>query len=249
MRLKTFDRIFALADDCILKHYFKLENIPMEKVWKEKLISEIKKPYMQHLQAFLEKEHQEGKIIYPPKDQIFASFLNTPFNDVKVVLIGQDPYHGPNQAHGLSFSVAKGVKPPPSLINIYKELYNDLGVPIASHGCLLKWAEQGVLLLNASLTVRAGEPKSHHGKGWEEFTDFVVSLLFQRKDPIVFILWGKSAQEKCQKFLFEKSPHLVLAAAHPSPYSAYSGFFGCRHFSKANDFLQKVGKTPVDWHL
>ncbi|MGE0670996.1 MAG: uracil-DNA glycosylase, partial [Parachlamydiales bacterium] len=169
---------------------------------------------------------------------------------VKVVIMGQDPYHGVGQAHGLSFSVPCGVRCPPSLKNIFAELKDDLNIPISQDGCLSKWAKQGVLLLNATLTVRAGEPRSHYGKGWERFTDAIVSKLIQRDDPIVFILWGKSAQEKCENILqHEKKGHAVLTAAHPSPYSAHSGFFGCRHFSKTNKFLEKWGKAPIDWRL
>lgn len=220
----------------------------MEKVWKEKLIDEIKKPYMQSLSSFINEE-REGKIVYPPKEDIFSAFNFSPFNEVKVVIIGQDPYHGPNQAHGLSFSVQKGIKPPPSLVNIYKELKSDLGIPIAEHGCLTNWARQGVLLLNATLTVLQKQPKSHYGKGWEQFTDFVVELLAKKDDPIVFMLWGRSAKEKCEKMLINNNKHLVLKAMHPSPFSAYNGFFGCKHFSKANAFLEKAGKKPIDWRV
>lgn len=221
----------------------------MEKVWKEKLSVELQKSYMQELRSFLQKEREEGQTIYPPNDEIFSAFEHCAYNDLKMVLVGQDPYHGPSQAHGLAFSVKKGIKPPPSLINIYKELYEDLDIPRASHGCLTTWAKQGVLLLNATLTVRQKEPKSHYGKGWETFTDFVIDLLKKRKDPLVFILWGQSAQEKCSSLLVEETPHLVLTAAHPSPFSAYRGFLGCKHFSKANDFLKKIGKKPIDWQL
>lgn len=221
----------------------------MEKVWKEKLQVEIEKPYMQQLRSFLDQEREEGKTIYPPKEEIFSAFQDCPYDKLKVVVVGQDPYHGPAQAHGLSFSVKKGINPPPSLVNIYKELYEDLGIAPATHGCLTSWAKQGVLLLNATLTVREKEPKSHHGKGWEEFTDFVVDLLKNRTDPLVFILWGRSAKEKCASLLTEKTPHLVLTAPHPSPFSAYTGFFGCKHFSKANAFLKQAGKEPIDWQL
>jgi len=221
----------------------------MEKVWKEKLIDEIKKPYMQSLSSFINEEREKGKIVYPPKEDIFSAFNFSPFNEVKVVIIGQDPYHGLNQAHGLSFSVQKGIKPPPSLVNIYKELKSDLGIPIAEHGCLTNWARQGVLLLNATLTVLQKQPKSHYGKGWEQFTDFVVELLAKKDDPIVFMLWGRSAKEKCEKMLINNNKHLVLKAMHPSPFSAYNGFFGCKHFSKANAFLEKAGKKPIDWRV
>lgn len=220
----------------------------MEKVWREKLIEEIQKPYMQSLSSFLEQERQAGKVVYPPREDIFSAFSHTPYNEVKVVIVGQDPYHGPDQAHGLSFSVRRGITPPPSLVNIYKELNSDLGIPIPDHGCLLSWSKQGVLLLNATLTVLEKEPKSHYGKGWERFTDFVVELLANREDPIVFMLWGRSAKEKCEKMAVHKN-HLVLTAMHPSPLSAYNGFFGCKHFSQANAFLQKMGKKPIDWNV
>lgn len=224
----------------------------MESSWLERLEPEFKKESMKRLEAFLRSEIVSGKIIYPPFEQIFNAFCHTAFNDVNVLIMGQDPYHGPGQAHGLSFSVPKGVPLPPSLQNIFKELASDLGIPSPDHGCLLSWAHQGVLLLNATLTVRENEPKSHYGQGWEVFTDRVVQLLRERKDPIVFILWGKSALEKWQHlFLEEKAPphHLVLVAPHPSPFSAHTGFFGCRHFSKANEFLKQAGKTPIDWTL
>jgi uracil-DNA glycosylase len=165
------------------------------------------------------------------------------------VIVGQDPYHGPGQAHGLSFSVPKGISQPPSLQNIFKELKEDLGVEPPEHGCLTDWTSQGVLLLNAILTVRANEPKSHHGRGWEIFTDRVIQLLCARKDPLVFLLWGKSALDKVQHIAAGTSHHLVLTAPHPSPFSAHTGFMGCRHFSKANEFLKKIGKEPIDWRI
>ena len=169
---------------------------------------------------------------------------------MKVVIIGQDPYHGPGQAHGLSFSVPEGVEIPPSLRNIFLELYEDLGVPLSKKGCLIPWAKQGVLLLNATLTVRAHSPKSHYGKGWERFTDRVVEELFKRKDPLVFVLWGRAAKEKIDRVIPRGvSPHLVLTSAHPSPLSAYNGFFGCRHFSKINQFLEQNGKSAIDWTI
>lgn len=215
----------------------------LAKNWHKLLEEEINKPYIKDLKDFLDREET-----YPPKDQVFHAFAMTPYDEVKVVIIGQDPYHGPGQAHGMSFSVPEGVEPPPSLKNIYKELQTDLGIPPAKTGCLDKWAKQGVLLLNATLTVRPNEPKSHYGKGWERFTDSVVAKLAQRKDPIVFILWGRSAKEKCAHLL-EHSHHEVLTAAHPSPLSAHNGFLGCRHFSKANEYLKKWGKTPIDWSI
>ncbi|HEX2579802.1 MAG TPA: uracil-DNA glycosylase [Rhabdochlamydiaceae bacterium] len=216
----------------------------LEKSWYEKLKNEISQPYIQELKKFLEEEKKAGKTIYPPEQLVFNALLQTPYDQVRIVIVGQDPYHGPGQAHGLSFSVLPGVAIPPSLKNIYKELETDLGIPRPSSGCLISWAKQGVLLLNATLTVNAGDPKSHHGKGWERFTDAIIDLLAQRPDPIVFLLWGKSAQEKCHKLL--GTHHAVFQAAHPSPYSA-DRFLGCRHFSKANEFLKGVGKTPVDW--
>ncbi len=221
----------------------------MEASWLEKLKSEFEKPYMKELETFLASELRSGTEIYPPFDQVFNAFCQTPFDEVKVVIMGQDPYHGMGQAHGLSFSVIKGIAQPPSLQNIFKELKDDLGIQPPNHGCLLNWAKQGVLLLNATLTVRSGEPKSHFGKGWETFTDKVVQLLCERKDPIVFILWGKSAAEKFEHISKSEKHHLVLTAPHPSPFSAHSGFFGCRHFSKANEFLKKMGKDPICWAI
>ena len=221
----------------------------MEASWLELLKEEFEKPYMKDLDAFLEQEIQSGVVIYPPFELIFNAFCQTPFDEVRVVIIGQDPYHGEGQAHGLSFSVPLGVASPPSLQNIFKELKNDLGIEIPKHGCLIDWAKQGVLLLNATLTVRAGEPKSHFGKGWEIFTDRVVALLCQKQDPIVFILWGKSAAEKFEHICTNAKHHLVLIAPHPSPFSAHSGFVGCRHFSKTNEFLKKMGKNPIDWTI
>ena len=217
--------------------------------WFDKLKMEIHKPYIRDLQLFLEEEKRGGYIIYPLDSLVFHAFRQTSFEATQVVIVGQDPYHGEGQAHGLSFSVPKEVAIPPSLKNIYKELERDLGIPPASHGCLEKWASQGVLLLNATLTVRAQTPKSHYGQGWERFTDYVIALLSKRDDPLVFILWGKSAQEKCQHILREGNhSHLILKAAHPSPYSA-DRFFGSRPFSQTNEQLKKWGKTPIDWRL
>lgn len=223
----------------------------METSWLEKLGGEFEKPYMKKLETFLAKEIASGAVVYPPFERVFNAFCQTPFEEVKVVVMGQDPYHGPGQAHGLSFSVPKGVPVPPSLQNIYKELRDDLGIAIPTHGCLIDWAKQGVLLLNATLTVRANEAKSHHGQGWEIFTDRVVQLLCERNDPLVFLLWGKSAQDKFRHIqpVGKSSPHLGLMAAHPSPLSAHSGFFGCRHFSKTNEFLKKSGKREIDWKI
>lgn len=210
------------------------------------LEEEFEKPYMKELRAFLVEEAR-AHVVYPPFKSIFNAFLETPFEDVKVVIMGQDPYHGPGQAHGLAFSVPEGIPTPPSLQNIFKELRSDLQVEPPKSGCLLGWARQGVLLLNATLTVRANEAKSHFGRGWEIFTDRAMSKLCERKDPVVFLLWGRSAYEKFHTISQGASHHLVLTAPHPSPLSAYSGFFGCKHFSKANEFLTKVGKTPIDW--
>ncbi len=220
----------------------------MEKSWRDRLEKEIALPYVQELKRFLEEEKKAGKCIYPAEENIFQAFLHTPFDAVKVVIVGQDPYHGEGQAHGLSFSVQKGVVIPPSLKNIFKELYADLQIPFPNHGNLSAWARQGVFLLNATLTVRKGEPKSHFGKGWEQFTDAVIQSLACKETPIVFLLWGKSAQQKGEKILSIQKHHLVLTAAHPSPYSA-TGFLGCRHFSKANAFLAQTGQTPIDWYV
>lgn len=216
----------------------------LEKTWYQKLKNEIHKPYIGELKEFLKREKETGKTIYPPENLIFNAFLQTPYEKVKVVVVGQDPYHGAGQAHGLSFSVPHGISIPPSLKNIYKEIQADLGIAPPKDGCLIQWAKEGVLLLNATLTVRAGEPRSHYGKGWERFTDAVIDVLVQKEDPIVFLLWGKSAQEKGHRAV--GSQHAVFEAAHPSPYSV-DRFFGCRHFSKTNLFLQRVGKSPIHW--
>lgn len=220
-------------------------------LWQTVLQEELNQPYLIDLAAFVEKEYATASTpVYPPKDLIFNALLQTPFDQVKVVLMGQDPYHGSGQAHGLSFSVPIGVRPPPSLQNIFQELINDVQLLKPTTGCLLPWAQQGVLLLNATLTVRKGDPLSHHGKGWERFTDAIVKKLAEREKPLIFVLWGKSAQDKC-RFLpgAEKSPHVILTAAHPSPYSAHNGFFGCKHFSKINDLLLKQGQTPINWQI
>lgn len=222
-------------------------NVKIEASWKEVLEDEFKKPYFKNIVDHLKTEKEQGKVIYPPGPQIFHAFEATPFDKVKVVLLGQDPYHGKGQAHGLSFSVQKGVPPPPSLINIFKELHEDVGVPIPKHGNLEHWARQGVMLLNASLTVRAGEPMSHAKIGWHKFTDCVISTISGQKEHVVFLLWGKFAQEK--KELIDTKKHLILKAAHPSPLSANNGFFGCQHFSKTNTYLMKHGEDPIDWAL
>ena len=215
--------------------------------WKNHLIGEFKQAYMQNLKFFLQKQIQLKKQIYPPLKECFSAFFSTPFNKVKVVILGQDPYHGPRQAHGLCFSVQPSVSIPPSLKNIFTELNRDMNIPAPSHGCLKAWAEQGVLLLNASLTVEAGKAGSHQGKGWEVFTDRVIHILNEEQKHLVFMLWGKYAQNKGSFISTEK--HLVLKAAHPSPFSADNGFFGCSHFSKANAYLQQHGKSAVDWHI
>lgn len=221
----------------------------MEASWLEKLQDEFEKPYMKELESFLAGEICSGVEVYPPFELIFNAFCQTPFDGVRAVIVGQDPYHGAGQAHGLSFSVPKGTLQPPSLQNIFKELKEDLGIPPPNHGCLIDWAREGVLLLNATLTVRAGEAKSHFGKGWEIFTDRVIQRLCVGKDPIVFILWGKSAADKFEHISSKASHHLVLTAPHPSPFSAHTGFLGCRHFSKTNEFLKKIGKKPIDWAI
>lgn len=224
----------------------------IETSWQKVLHEELEKPYMAELAVFVEKEFLAyPKGVFPPKELIFSSFLETPFDKVKVVIVGQDPYHGDGQAHGLSFSVPKGMPMPPSLQNIFKELKEDLQIPIPTHGCLNSWAKQGILLLNATLTVRKSEPMSHHGKGWERFTDAVIEKLLEREDPVIFVLWGKSAQDKCRflrdHFANDISRHSMLTAPHPSPFSAHTGFFGCRHFSKINEILIKQGKEPINW--
>lgn len=216
--------------------------------WKDVLSEEFEKPYMKDLKSFLLKEKQEGKVIFPPGPMIFNAFNHTPFDKVKVVILGQDPYHGDGQAHGLSFSVQRGVGTPPSLRSIYKELESDIpGFVSPRHGELTQWADQGVLLLNATLTVRKAEPASHHKKGWEIFTDQVIRTLSEKRTGLVFLLWGKNAQAKIQ--LIDSSKHTILTAAHPSPYSAYSGFFGCRHFSKTNEILAGQGKASINWQI
>ncbi|TKK67665.1 uracil-DNA glycosylase [Ilyomonas limi] len=222
-------------------------DVKIDPSWKEALHSEFSKPYFQQIAAHLKTEKATGAIIYPPGPLIFNAFDKTPFNKVKVVLLGQDPYHGKGQAMGLSFSVPDGVKLPPSLQNIFEELHNDIGMPIPHTGNLTKWAEQGVFLLNAILTVRAKEPASHQKIGWQQFTDRVIQTLSDEKEGIVFLLWGKFAQEK--QVLIDATKHHILKAAHPSPYSADKGFFGCRHFSKTNNLLVKEGKDPIDWSL
>lgn len=225
-------------------------GMKIEKSWHEKLKDEIEKPYIQKLKKFLLSEQAAGKIVYPPENLVFNAFSQTPFEKVKIVIVGQDPYHGPGQAHGLCFSVPDGVAIPPSLRNIFLELEKDLNIPPSETGNLIGWAKQGVLLLNAALTVRKDEAGSHAGQGWEQFTDAVIAKLLEKKEPIVFLLWGRLAQEKCKNIINQnKGPHSILTAAHPSPLSAHRGFLGCRHFSTANQILVKNGETPIDWSL
>jgi uracil-DNA glycosylase len=222
-------------------------NVQIEESWKDILREEFDKVYFQQIVTFLKAEKSAGKIIYPPGPLIFNAFNKTPFTDVKVVLLGQDPYHNKGQAHGLSFSVPDGVAKPPSLINIFKELENDLGITPAKNGNLERWAIQGVLLLNASLTVRQNEPASHSKIGWLQFTDAVISKLSEQKKGIIFLLWGKFAQDK--QSIIDETKHYVLKAAHPSPFSADKGFFGCKHFSKTNELLALQHKESIDWKL
>jgi uracil-DNA glycosylase len=222
-------------------------DVKIEPSWKEALKKEFSQPYFEQIADHIKIEKKQGVVIYPPGTFIFNAFNKTPLNNVKVVIIGQDPYHGQGQAHGLCFSVQNGVPPPPSLINIFKELQEDLGIPFPEHGNLTHWAEQGVFLLNASLSVRAGEPMSHSKIGWAEFTDNVIRKISAEREHVVFLLWGKFAQEK--RSLIDESKHLVLRAAHPSPLSAHAGFFGCRHFSKTNEYLASKGIDPIDWKL
>lgn len=222
-------------------------DVNIENSWKELLKNEFNKPYFLSVVAHLRMEKASGQVIYPPGQLMFNAFNTTPVDKVKVVIIGQDPYHGQGQAHGLAFSVPDGVGCPPSLINIFKELNKDIGVPVPKTGNLTRWAQHGVLLLNASLTVRQGEPNSHQKIGWIDFTNAVIEKLSSQKEHLVFLLWGKFAQEK--QVLIDETKHLVLKAAHPSPYSVNTGFFGCRHFSKTNEFLVSKGIDPVDWTL
>ncbi len=223
-------------------------DVKIEASWKEVLKNEFTKPYFQQIATFLKTEKAAGKTIYPPGPLIFNAFNQTPFSKTKVVIIGQDPYHGQGQAHGLSFSVPNGIKPPPSLVNIFKEIQSDIGVAMPQqYGNLTMWAEQGVLLLNAALTVRANEPFSHANFGWADFTNAVIQKISDEKKGVVFLLWGKFAQEK--QLLIDETKHVVLKAAHPSPFSADKGFFGCKHFSKTNEILVKQGLQPIDWKL
>lgn len=213
--------------------------------WAEILADQFELPYMKALRAFLATEKQQGKSIFPPSDSIFNALNHTDFDDVKVVIIGQDPYHGPNQAHGFCFSVQAGIKTPPSLRNIYQELNQDVNMPIPAHGNLSSWADQGVLLLNSVLTVEAAKAGAHQGKGWEVFTDRVIELLNKNSKNVVFMLWGSYAQKKGR--LIDRDKHYVLEGPHPSPLSAYRGFFACKHFSKTNQYLHEHGKPQINW--
>lgn len=215
--------------------------------WTDILGEEKEQAYFKSIIYFLAQERVAGKIIYPAQKDLFNAFKETLYEHVKVVILGQDPYHGPGQAHGLSFSVQTDIQPPPSLKNIFQELHNDVHIPIPHHGCLKKWANQGVLLLNTSLSVERGKPQSHAKIGWTTFTDKVIVTLNDYPNPLVFLLWGAHAQSK--RSLINEEKHLVLTAAHPSPFSAHRGFLGCRHFSKANAFLEKNGREPIDWAL
>ncbi len=224
-----------------------VQNTLLQDCWQALLKEEFGKPYFHSLIKFLEEEDRQNAEIYPPLPLIFNALNKTKFDKVKAVILGQDPYHGPNQAHGLAFSVPRGVAKPPSLKNIFKELSSDLGITNFTHGDLTHWAEQGVLLLNATLTVRAGLAGSHHDKGWEIFTDKIIKTINDQKENIVFMLWGSFAQKKGAHI--DRSKHLVLETVHPSPLSAYRGFLGCKHFSQANSYLKEKGMTPIDWTL
>lgn len=226
-------------------------RVKLHESWRAPLGDQFAAPYMADLRAFLLAEKAAGKRIFPPGSQWFRALDLTPLDAVRVVILGQDPYHGPGQAHGLCFSVPPGVRPPPSLVNIYKELQGDLGIDSPRHGTLDHWARQGVLLLNSVLTVEMGKAASHQGRGWERFTDAVIALVAAKAEPVVFLLWGSHAQKKAAfvRDVAAGGHHLVLKAAHPSPLSAHNGFFGCRHFSKANAFLEERGLPPIDWAL
>ncbi len=219
-------------------------DVKIEPSWKQKLATEFEQPYFQALTTFVRQEYQ-ATTVYPPPGEIFRAFAHTPFEAIRVVLLGQDPYHGPGQAHGLCFSVRDGVRPPPSLQNMFKEIHADVGSPIPTSGNLERWADQGVFLLNATLTVRAGQAGSHQGKGWETFTDAVIKLLSDEKEHLVFLLWGNYARQKST--LIDSKKHLILQAPHPSPFSAHNGFFGCKHFSKTNKYLAEQGFAPIEW--
>lgn len=222
-------------------------DVKIDESWKKELSEEFKQPYFKEIAEFLKQEKKAGKTIYPAGPNIFNAFNTTPFDEVKVVILGQDPYHNPGQAHGLAFSVQKGTPPPPSLVNIFKEIHEDMDLPIPSHGNLEHWARQGVLLLNAALTVEAHKPMSHSKIGWHHFTNDVIRIISDHKEHVVFMLWGGFAKSKQE--LINKKKHLILTAAHPSPLSAHNGFFGCKHFSKANKWLKEHHLDPIDWSL
>jgi uracil-DNA glycosylase len=222
-------------------------GVQLEASWAERLADEFEKAYFQQIRYFLKGEIRNGKRIYPPGPQMFHAYNRTPFDKVKVVILGQDPYHGPGQAHGLSFSVPYGVKPPPSLVNIFKELEKDIGMPRPASGNLERWADQGVFLLNAMLSVEGGKPGSHQKIGWQYFTDATIKTLSEEREHLVFLLWGAFARRKAE--LIDRERHLILEAAHPSPFSADKGFFGCRHFSKANNYLAAHSREPINWQL
>ena len=224
-----------------------MSEVKLDASWKARVGDYLERPEMQRLSEFLRTELRAGKTIYPPPKRIFAALDATPFEQVKVVILGQDPYHGPGQAHGLCFSVLPGVAPPPSLVNIFAEIQRDLGTPRPDHGCLIPWARQGVLLLNAVLTVERGQAGSHQGKGWEGFTDTIVDHLNREREDLVFLLWGSPAQAKGR--LVDTRRHRVLKAPHPSPLSAHRGFIGCGHFSAANAWLREHGQSEIDWRL
>ena len=214
--------------------------------WTPWLKQEWQQPYFRKLAAFVHEAYEHGRI-YPPKQQVFAAFENCDINDIKAVILGQDPYHQPHQAHGMCFSVNPGIAIPPSLVNIFRELQDDLGCYIPNNGFLMPWAQQGVFLLNTVMTVEDSHPRSHAGRGWETFTDHAIQKINDKEDPVVFLLWGRDARNKAG--MIDRSRHLVLEAAHPSPLSAYHGFFGCRHFSRTNDFLKEHGKKEIDWQI
>lgn len=225
-----------------------MSEVRLEDSWKKYLLDEFSKPYFQEIKSVLVAEKKQDKIIYPPGNQIFSAFDYTPFDKLKVVILGQDPYHGPRQANGLCFSVSPGIAPPPSLVNIYKEIESDLGITLnKQQGDLSVWAKQGVFLLNAMLTVRANEPASHSQIGWQNFTDNVIKTISDNKEHVVFMLWGKFAQSK--SYLIDSNKHLILTAAHPSPFSAYNGFMNCKHFSKTNQYLLEHHLREIDWHI
>lgn len=236
-----------MTDQAQNAEFLIMRDIKLENSWKTLLTEELKRPYMDELWSFLLQEQKSGKVIYPTQEDIFAALNLTPFEKVKVVILGQDPYHGEGQAHGLCFSVKPGVKLPPSLVNIFKELKEDMGITPPANGCLDAWARQGVLLLNNVLTVEDGKAGSHHLKGWEQFTDKIIELLNDKKENLVFILWGSPAQKKAGKVDSQK--HFIIKSVHPSPLSSYRGFFGSRPFSQTNTFLISKGLDPIDWSL